>query len=224
MLMNSIIKGFINLIFLIFFSISCSKKSGKNILSRNENGYEIPKDILIHNEKPSTGLPHYFKMATFEYFWDEGKLKYSNEMKTNGISRNENLHVFNEEYPGIPIKIDSPDNVPNTEYKITFKTDFNITSCRGLYFKLSKNKDFILVNSFSMLPRESCVVLISVSTPDKLNKISRNLTITWNKNYSYWCENNAGFNYELDRYLGRDFCTINKNKNNNSLQNSKCYF
>ncbi|KAB8030643.1 hypothetical protein [Fluviispira multicolorata] len=224
MLISSFKKGIINSIILIFFILSCTKKTGRNILSRNENGYEIPQDILIYNEQPSSSVPHYFKMATFELHWDDGKLKYSKNMTRSGFSTEKNLQVFNDEFPGIPIKIISPENVPNSDYNISFKTDFNIISCRGLLVKLSKKSDFIIVNSLNVSPKESCIVLITVSTPDKLNKISRNLVLTWNKGNSYWCENSSYLNFELHQFLGRTSCQQKQKQRRFSFPNEKCYF
>ena len=184
------------IIFLLsFFFISCSQKYNSHLLTRNENGHEIPQDILFNGEFPTINTPHYFEKTTIKIFSENGKIA-SAIMLPHEKNRLEKgfLHCFSVKKPGIPLQIQSPDRVPNTDFDISFKIDTNSSACNGVSLSLSKNSKFILIDINNLFQKGVCQVELIVSTPDSLNRISRFISFTWDKKYSYWCGNNVSDN------------------------------
>lgn len=192
--------------FFVFLTISCVNKGKKNLLSRNENGFEIPQDILIDTEEPSTSLPHYFKIANIDIILHDGEQKYVKDLFSDGhvTHKNKSFYHLDTKQPGVPIRIVSPDNVPNSEYKISFQAANNSLECKGVMFRLSNDSRYMIIKNFNSLPKETCFVLISVSTPDMLNQINRVVSVTWNKSYSNWVENS--------KLLNKNNCKFQLNK------------
>ena len=54
-----------SLVLIVFFT-SCTKNNA-NLLNRNENGYEIPRDILFNGEYSSSNTPNYFQKTTIHF-------------------------------------------------------------------------------------------------------------------------------------------------------------
>lgn len=179
------------IILLSLVFVSCFQKYNSHLLARNENGHEIPQDILFNGEFPTTNTPHYFEKTIIKIFSENGKI--SSVMllphEKNKLEKGF-LHCFSQKKPGIPLQIQSPDRVPNSDFNISFKMDTNSPSCKGISFSLSKNNKFILIDVNKSFPKGICQVELIVSTPDGLNKISRFISFTWDKKYSYWCGNN----------------------------------
>lgn len=179
---------FINLILTVFFT-SCIRNND-NLLNRNENGYEIPRDILFNGEYSSSTTPNYFQKTTIKIFGDTKiigtVLSTKNHWKYNG----EYINCISIKKPGIPFLIHSPDRVSNLEFQISFKKKLNSFECDNINLSLNKNKKFILINLNSPLSVGTCEIDLIVSTPDKLNQINRSLIFKWGENRDYLCYEN----------------------------------
>lgn len=173
-----------------FFVTSCSDQHKVNILTRNENGYEIPQDILLNKEQPgNSDTPHYFEKTSITVFMNGEKensaMVFSKE-KSEKIEKSE-LHCFNEKKPGIPIKIFSDDHVENTDYKITF----DLKECHNLNISLSSENKFVIIKNIEYKSNSICHVIMKVSTPDNLNSISRKFSVTLSRGYPHLCDKHS---------------------------------
>lgn len=178
-----------NLIIFLFF-ISCTQKNSSNLLSRNENGYEIPRDILFNGEYVSANTPNYFQKLTIRILSDNkiiGSILSSNNKSKAG---NEFVSCFSLKKPGIPFLIHSPDRAPNSDFNVSFKKDFSSSDCLNLNLFVNKSNKYIMVQLNDVLTRGKCEFEFIVSTPDNLNQISRNMVITWGENKNYLCDEN----------------------------------
>jgi hypothetical protein len=177
-----------NLVLIVFFT-SCTRNNA-NLLNRNENGYEIPRDILFNGEYSSSNTPNYFQKTTIKIFGDTKiigtALSSNNKWKFNG----EYVNCISVKKPGIPFLIYSPDRVSNLEFLITFKKKLNSFDCDNINLNLNKTKKFILIELKNIFSVGTCEIDFIVSTPDKLNQINRNLIFKWGENRDYLCFDN----------------------------------